>query len=1007
MSFHVITGKTGDDTIVGSNGVDNIISGLAGNDKIFGYGDAKGGVGLPEPTPDPDGGGATDNDLLNGGLGDDTIQAGGGNDTLLGGDGLDLLFGDNGADKLDGAGGSDTMFGGNGDDVYIVNNAGDKANEDFANAAAGTDLVLSAVSFTLDFAVENLTLTGKGANTGTGNELNNLITGNKAANSLSGAAGNDTLNGGAGADSMAGGKDNDIYVIDNAGDKVTEAALEGTDTIRWLLNKNLDLGSFAEIENATLLGTAAVGLTGTAGSNVLEGNGGANKIDGAGGADILAGGAGSDTYVTDGGDTIIELAGGGIDTVLSDVNVFVGELAANVENLTLTGAASINGNGNSLKNRITGNSGNNFLDGGSDSGDTMVGGGGNDLYIVDSGDVVIELDEVGIDTVESFDLVGTTLAANVENLMLSGGVAGIGNKLDNEIIGNGRDNTLDGKVGADKLTGGTGKDIYIVDNVGDQAIEFVGHGIDEVRSSVALANGFADVENYVFTGSKAVNFVGNALANSITGTAAADTLTGDDALLGGNDTLNGGAGADSLVGLDGDDVYIVDNAKDVVSEDKGSGIDTVRSSISFNLADNGTTVIGLLENLELTGKAAVNGTGNGLDNLITGNGAANKLSGLDGADSLEGGGGNDTLDGGQADGKFETLRGGAGNDLYFVGAGDQAFEDLAGAAGGIDTALSTGDYVLGANLENLTLAGTAIVGNGNELANIIIGTDDGNSLDGKAGADKMTGGKGDDSYAVDNAGDKIVELAGGGTDTVNSEISYTLGFELENLNLTGGSSKGTGNAKDNIILGGAGNDTLDGKAGADVLDGQAGSDTLIVDNKGDTTSDNGGGIDLVLSSVSHTVGTGIDHLTLTGKAAINGTGNDLGNIITGNGGANSLDGGASNDTLIGGAGNDTLTGGTGSDIYLYLSGASGKDTLTDFLSTSDVIDIGGLLVGYVDGISNVDDFVQLSFSGGVTTLKVDANGLAGGSSFTDLAVLPATFNSTVDQLIADGNLVLT
>src|SRR5262245_38686848 len=112
-----LTGTINDDTIIGATAISDTLSGAAGDDLIFGYGDAKGGIGLPPPSLDPTGGGALDNDLLNGGLGDDTVQAGNGNDTLLGGDGIDQLFGDFGMDRLDGGAGADIMDGGVGDDL--------------------------------------------------------------------------------------------------------------------------------------------------------------------------------------------------------------------------------------------------------------------------------------------------------------------------------------------------------------------------------------------------------------------------------------------------------------------------------------------------------------------------------------------------------------------------------------------------------------------------------------------------------------------------------------------------------------------------------------------------------------------------------------------------------------------------------------------------------------------------------------------------------------------------
>ena len=150
----------------------------------------------------------------------------------------------------------------------------------------------------------------------------------------------------------------------------------------------------------------------------------------------------------------------------------------------------------------------------------------------------------------------------------------------------------------------------------------------------------------------------------------------------------------------GDDLYIVDNVGDVAAEVAG-GIDTVQSSVSHTLSVN-------LENLTLTGAAAINGTGNARANVITGNGANNVLSGLAGNDTLSGGGGNDTLNGGTG---ADNMNGGLGNDIYIVdNAGDVAAE----VASGIDTVQSSVTHTLSVNLENLTLTGAAAInGTGN------------------------------------------------------------------------------------------------------------------------------------------------------------------------------------------------------------------------------------------------------------------------------------------------------
>src|SRR6185436_10733278 len=206
-------------------------------------------------------------------------------------------------------------------------------------AGDGTDSVSSSVSYALTHGVDNLTLTRTGNINGTGNSANNVITGN---------SGNNVLDGGAGADQMAGGAGDDTYVMDNAGDTVTENANEGTDLVQSSVSFTLG----ANIENLTLTGTSAINGTGNSLGNVIAGNAGNN---------VLTGGAGDDTYVVQNtGDSVVENANEGTDLVQSSVSFTLG---ANVENLTLTGTSAINGTGNSLSNVIGGNSGNNLLDG--------------------------------------------------------------------------------------------------------------------------------------------------------------------------------------------------------------------------------------------------------------------------------------------------------------------------------------------------------------------------------------------------------------------------------------------------------------------------------------------------------------------------------------------------------------------------------------------------------------------------------------------------------------------
>ncbi|TKB72427.1 MAG: hypothetical protein E8D46_13855, partial [Nitrospira sp.] len=226
---------------------------------------------------------------------------------------------------------------------------------------------------------------------------------------------------------------------------------------------------------------------------------------------------------------------------------------------------------------------------------------------------------------------------------------------------------------------------------------------------------------------------------------------------------------------------------DTVVEGLAEGTDTVQSALTYTLGAN-------VENLTLTGAAAINGTGNALNNLLTGNSAANLLTG------------------------------GLGNDTYVVGVGDTVVEGL---AEGFDTVQSALTYTLGANLENLTLTGAlAITGTGNALNNV---------LTGNSAANLLIGGLGNDTYVV-GADDIVAENLGEGTDTVQSALTYTLGANVENLTLTGALAiDGTGNALNNsltgnsaanVLIGGLGNDTLTGNAGDDTLNGDAGNDVL-------------------------------------------------------------------------------------------------------------------------------------------------------------------------------------
>jgi len=216
----------------------------------------------------------------------------------------------------------------------------------------------------------------------------------------------------------------------------------------------------------------------------------------------------------------------------------------------------------------------------------------------------------------------------------------------------------------------SGNDVYYVTTAGDLIHEARGQGHDTVITTVSYSlprNSEVEVlQTSSASGTAKLTLKGSETANLIIGNAGTNTLYG----LGGNDTLDGGKGADVMLGGSGNDTYVVDHAKDRVIEtttvaggkDAG-GTDTVRSSLSFELGK-------FVENLTLTGKANLKGTGNELGNKLTGNEGYNVLSGLGGRDTLKGMGGNDTLVGGDGN---DVLVGGMGRDVLKGGAGADRF----------------------------------------------------------------------------------------------------------------------------------------------------------------------------------------------------------------------------------------------------------------------------------------------------------------------------------------------
>lgn len=392
-------------------------------------------------------------------------------------------------------------------------------------------------------------------------------------------------------------------------------------------------------------------------------------------------------------------------------------------------------------------------------------------------------------------------------------------------------------------------------------------------------------------------------------------FTGKDVIYGGggndwmdggahDDYLNGNAGNDTMIGGTGDDQYVVDSTGDIVTEGADAGTDLVITSITYTLGAN-------VEDLLLSGTTALNGTGNALANFIIGNKAANVLRGLDGNDTFGGAGGGDTLYGGK------------GDDKYLVFYADETVVELAGE--GIDTVEAKVTTGLSANVENLTLVGTAVIsGGGNDLANVITGNDAGNGLSGNGGNDRIFGKGGADLIST-GLGDDFVD-GGAGTDIVDySDDAF-------------GSTAWFGNAI------GAG----DSLFAVEMVRGSESADTFHGDSAAST---------------------------------IEGRGGD--DVIEGGGGSDLLSGGIGDDTIDAGAGNDRVTeksDASGSDeIHL----GDGNDTATLFVKTGDVLQVWGdagtdkiSVTGKTgaDGVAHIDTGAD----GGLITLKVDQAVVIGG-----------------------------
>ena len=758
----------------------------------------------------------------------------------------DWLIGGFGRDTLDGKAGADTLEGGKQSDTYIVDTPLDAIIE---NAGEGWDRVLAGpgpagTTYTLPANVEEITLTGLLATNATGNDDANVLRGNSAANTLTGLGGNDLLDGMGGADTMTGGTGNDTYVVDNGLDQVVESSGEGTDTVRSSITYTLP----ANVENLILLGTGAINGTGNDLDNEITGNSAANILNGGAGADVLSGGAGNDILNGGSGADIMKGGLGSDRYVVDNAADQILELPMEMQRLT-SAASQFPSDPASTQSPIVSPDGRFviFTTYASDlvSGDTN---NNRDVFLVDrttgsttrvstdAANAQVDLGAISGDVTPDghyvvFSSPSTGFVSGDTNgkwdIFLKDLTTGTVTRVSTDSSGaESNDDTFVSHVSADGryvvfsstatnlVAGDTNglSDIFVKDIVTGNVVRA---STDDGHFQAIGTSGSFDPQitpdgRYVVFSSQAQSlspfdnnnasdiFVKDLLSGALTRVSA--TSTGGAA---------NNASSSPQISANGHYVIFTSSATNLVSGDTNALPDVFVKNLDTGAVTHVSTAAGGNDgNLSGDGRyavfvSAVFGGAKTHNEYVSEVFVKDLLTGTlsrvtNSIDIGYNGGVGAASPHISADGQWivfssdiPALAGevsGLDNDVMVVS------NPLLRGGGQIDTVESSVNFSLADKpyLENVTLTGTADAdATGNDAKNVLTGNAGANTLDGGLGADSMIGGAGNDTYVVDNATDVVSEtLVTGGLDTVRASVNWTLGLNLENLELTGGAAPG-------------------------------------------------------------------------------------------------------------------------------------------------------------------------------------------------------------------------